>query len=83
MNPLPTPNSESKYFLPYQLRWLDDNSPLKIMEKSRQIGLTYADAYDSVIKASHATRPANVYVSSRDVVTTRQYLEQCVFWTRS
>ena len=38
--------------------------------KSRQIGLTYFDAYDSVIKASHATKPASVYVSSRDLVTT-------------
>jgi phage FluMu gp28-like protein len=38
------------YFLPYQQRWIDDPSPLKIIEKSRQIGITYADAYDSVIK---------------------------------
>jgi phage FluMu gp28-like protein len=81
MNPLPTPEAESTYFLPYQLRWLDDDSPLKIIEKSRQIGMTYADAYDSVIKAS-SRKAADVYVSSRDLVTTRLYLEQCVFWAR-
>src|SRR2546427_5281216 len=52
MNLLPLPQADSAYFLPYQLRWLDDDSPLKIVEKSRQIGLTYVDAYDSVIKAS-------------------------------
>lgn len=82
MNALPTPEAESSYFLPYQLRWLDDDSPLKLMEKSRQIGMTYVDAYDSVIKASHATKPADVYVSSRDLVTTRLYLEQCAHWAR-
>ena len=42
----------STYFLPYQQRWIDDSSRLKIIEKSRQIGITYADAFDSVIKAS-------------------------------
>ena len=82
MNQFPTPEAKSPYLLPYQLRWLDDDSPLKIIEKSRQIGLTYVDAYDSVIKASHATKPAGVYVSSRDLVTTRLYIEQCAFWAR-
>src|SRR5256885_1428714 len=43
-----------KYFLPYQIKWLDDESPLRIMEKSRQVGISYVDAYDSVLKASVA-----------------------------
>ena len=81
MNLFPEAQSASKYFLPYQRRWLDDDSPLKIIEKSRQIGMTYVDAYDSVIKAS-SRKAADVYVSSRDLVTTRLYLEQCIFWTR-
>src|SRR5436190_13133357 len=41
--PLP---ERRKYFLPYQIQWLDDESPLRIMEKSRQVGVSYADAYD-------------------------------------
>ena len=81
MNLIPAFGSASKYFLPYQVRWLKDNTPLKIMEKSRQIGMTYVDAYDSVIKAS-SRKAADVYVSSRDLVTTRLYLEQCIFWAR-
>src|SRR5580765_1613211 len=81
MNLFPELQGASKYFLPYQRRWLDDESPLKIIEKSRQIGMTYVDAYDSVIKAS-SRKAADVYVSSRDLVTTRLYLEQCVFWAR-
>src|SRR5215210_5752132 len=81
MNLLTTFQNPSKYFLLYQVRWLKDKSPLKIMEKSRQIGLTYVDAYDSVLKASRKNA-ADVYVSSRDLVTTRLYIEQCAFWAR-
>ena len=40
------------HFLPYQSRWLHDHSRLKIMEKSRQVGITYVDALDSVKKAA-------------------------------
>src|SRR5688572_18248386 len=81
MHLTPAFKAASKYFLPYQIRWLKDEAPLKIMEKSRQIGLTYVDAYDSVLKASRRNA-ADVYVSSRDLVTTRLYLEQCAHWAR-
>ena len=40
------------YFLPYQRAWIEDKSPLKIIGKSRQIGISHADAYDSVVKAA-------------------------------
>ena len=32
---------KNNYFLPYQQRWLDDKSKIKIWEKSRRIGATY------------------------------------------
>ena len=31
-------------FLPYQVAWLQDDSQIKIYEKSRRIGMTYAQA---------------------------------------
>jgi phage FluMu gp28-like protein len=68
------------YFLPYQQRWIDDPSPLKIIEKSRQIGITYADAYDSVLKAAGLTLPGDVWVSSRDQLTASLYLNHCKRW---
>lgn len=57
--------SASPFFLPYQRRWIEDRSRLKIMEKSRQIGLSWATAYACVrrhaasIGASqpHASKP--------------------------
>ncbi len=43
---------ELKYFLPCQRAWIRDSSPLKIMAKSRQIGISCAGAYHSARIAS-------------------------------
>ena len=75
-------NSIQKFFLFYQLAWILDRSPLKIIEKSRQIGITYADAYDSVIKASTKIGGLDVWVSSRDEVQAKLYLEDCKYWAK-
>ena len=69
-------------FLPYQSRWINDHSRLKIMEKSRQIGITYADAFDSVRKAASKTSGNHVWVSSRDELTSRLYLDHCKRWAQ-
>ena len=66
-------------FLPYQSRWINDHSRLKIMEKSRQIGITYADAYDSVRKAL-PPNAEDVFVSSKDEFSARLYLDMCKRW---
>src|SRR5436190_3440936 len=73
-------NTNQTYFLPYQQRWILDESPLRIIQKSRQVGITYADAYDSVIKASGRDARLDVWVSSRDQVQAKLYLEDCKFW---
>src|SRR6516164_1141840 len=64
------------YFMPYQRRWSLDKSPLKIIEKSRQIGISFADAYDSVMKAANRNG-LDVWVSSRDEAQARLYLDDC------
>ena len=79
---LTPPVNTDGLFLPYQQRWLDDASPLKIIEKSRQIGITYVDSCDSVFKAA-AISGADVYVASRDENAAIQYLEQCKCWARA
>jgi phage FluMu gp28-like protein len=73
--------SGDKYFLPYQRDWILDGSRLKICEKGRQIGMSYADAYDSVRKAA-ATDGRDVWVMSRDEMQARQYLLYCKRWAR-
>ena len=68
------------WFLPYQIAWLKDPGPLRIWEKSRQIGATKTDAFDSVMKASPADARFDVWVSSRDEVQARLYLDDCKEW---
>src|SRR5262245_29279532 len=68
------------FFLPYQIAWIKDRSPLKIMEKARQIGLSLADAYDSVRKAGVGAARYDVWISSRDEEQAKLYLEDCRKW---
>ncbi len=72
---------EGRYFLPYQRAWIRDKSPLRICEKSRQIGLSYADSYDSVIKAG-LKGGRNVWVMSRDEVQAKEYIRYCKHWAK-
>src|SRR6266404_531178 len=73
-------NINPQYFLPYQERWILDESPLRIIQKSRQVGITYADAYDSVLKASARDGRLDVWISSRDQAQAKLYLEDCKYW---
>src|SRR5215472_7249669 len=67
------------FFLPYQAAWIRDRSRLRIVEKSRQVGLSYADAYDSVRKAA-IRKGRDVWVMSRDELQARQYIRYCRRW---
>ncbi|HSU54946.1 MAG TPA: terminase family protein [Candidatus Dormibacteraeota bacterium] len=73
-------SSLATYFLPYQEAWILDQSQLRIIQKARQVGITYADAYDSVIKACSKDTRLDVWVSSRDLVQAKLYLEDCKYW---
>lgn len=73
---------EQTYFLPYQTAWIKDQARLKICEKGRQIGLSYADSYDTVRKVAPKEARLPVFVSSRDMVQAKQYLNYCKRWAR-
>jgi phage FluMu gp28-like protein len=70
----------AKYFLPYQAKWIEDKSPLKIMEKSRQVGMSYATAYSAVERAAARDARLDVWVSSRDETQAKLFLEDCQGW---
>ncbi|BBO84486.1 hypothetical protein DSCO28_50520 [Desulfosarcina ovata subsp. sediminis] len=69
--------------LPYQSRWIDDRSPVKIIEKSRRIGISYAEAADSVLHAADADRGANVYYISYDKEMTSGFIQDCATWAKA
>ena len=71
--------NEARYFLGYQAAWIRDESKLKICQKGRQIGLSYADSYDSVRKAAQQNG-RDVWVMSRDEVQAKQYILYCKRW---
>jgi phage FluMu gp28-like protein len=74
--------SGAKYFMPFQSRWIRDASRLRIVEKSRQIGFSYCDSYDSVVKVAPRDARLDVWVSSRDEIAAKQYLLYCKRWAR-
>ena len=71
----------SKYFLPYQGRWLADTSRIKIWEKSRRIGATYVQAYEDVRDCAAKSVP-KVWFSSADESAAREYIEYCEKWAK-
>jgi phage FluMu gp28-like protein len=74
--------SAQRWFLPTQLAWLHDPWHLKIWEKSRQVGATKTDAFDSVMKVAFAGARFDVWVTSRDEDQARYYLEDCLEWAK-
>lgn len=63
--------------LPYQKRWVIDASRLKIMEKSRQIGISWASACALVRRKGTAGARLDAWVSSRDDLQARLFLQDC------
>lgn len=74
------PKDPSAIFLPYQERWIKDRSRLKVMEKSRQIGLSWSTAYPLVERTAAASARYDQWVSSRDEIQARLFLEDCKMW---
>jgi len=68
---------DSKFFLPYQAKWIMDGSKIKLMEKSRQIGISWATAYRLVREKSKTGVKFDAWVSSRDDIQARLFLEDC------
>jgi phage FluMu gp28-like protein len=71
----------NKYFLPYQQRWLNDNSKVKIWEKSRRIGATYVQSYEDVRDCISKKVPS-VWFSSADESAAKEYILYCEKWTK-
>lgn len=71
------PERPDALFLPYQARWVQDRSRLKLMEKSRQIGISWATAYASVERSARAGARLDEWVSSRDAQQAKLFIQDC------
>lgn len=68
---------DGDFFLPYQKKWILDGSRIKIMEKSRQIGMSWTAAYALVRSHSLAGARLDSWVSSRDEMQARLFISDC------
>ena len=67
--------------LPYQQRWIADESQLKIAEKSRRIGMTWGEAADDALIASRAAGSNVFYISATEDMAI-EYIEACAMWAK-
>ena len=61
--------------LPYQQRWVNDNSQRKLCVKSRQVGLSWCTAYRLVREKVKQGARLDAWVSSRDEVQAQLFLQ--------
>lgn len=74
------PSNPDGVFLPYQNRWILDPARLKLMEKSRQVGLSWSTAFAGVERTAAQGARYDQWVSSRDDMQARLFLEDCKLW---
>ena len=76
------PANTDGVFLPFQSRWIKDDSRLKVMEKSRQIGISWATAYAADERTAAQGARHDQWVSSRDDLQARLFIEDCKMWAQ-
>ncbi|MEM1055174.1 MAG: hypothetical protein AAGI52_06580 [Bacteroidota bacterium] len=67
--------------LPYQQEWIADDSPVKVYEKSRRIGISWAEAGDDALHAA-SDSGSDVYYLAYNLDMTRQFIEDCAWWAK-
>ena len=76
-------SKRGRVLLPYQEAWRRDGSGLKLWEKSRRIGATYAEANDVVMTRLTGERPLNYWFSSADESAAYEFADYCAFWMKT
>ena len=74
----------TEVLLGYQKRWIADESPLKIADKSRRTGLTWAEGADASLCASTARGEGgcnHFYVGSNKEMA-REFIEAVAMWSK-
>jgi phage FluMu gp28-like protein len=68
-------------FLPYQQRWAADMAPVKVFEKSRRIGISWAEAgEDSLLAASE--NGMDVFYTGYNKDMALEFIEDCADWSK-
>lgn len=71
--------------IPYQKRWIADEAQVKIAEKSRRTGLTWAEAADAVLTAgaNKASGGTNHFYVGSNKEMAREFIDAAAMWARA
>ncbi|MCP3662577.1 MAG: hypothetical protein GY696_08800 [Gammaproteobacteria bacterium] len=67
--------------LPYQQAWMEDDSQVKIHEKSRRIGLSWCEAADSTLHAA-SQNGSDVFYIGYNKDMAQEFIEDCADWAK-
>ena len=70
----------SSILLPYQERWMKDKASVKICEKSRRVGLTWAEAADAAVTAG-SQKGLDVYYIGYSEDIAREFIRDVIEWS--
>ncbi len=78
------PFDKDELLLGYQKRWIADESVLKIAEKSRRTGLTFAEGADSALTAGAAKSAGggNVFYVGSNKEMAREFIDAVALWAK-
>jgi len=66
----------SRYFMRHQLTWINDDSRMRLAEKSVRIGWTYGDAFKNVRKRLHHKNRDYLF-ATKDAPSAVEYVDTC------
>jgi len=71
--------------LPYQARWAADQALVKVMEKSRRVGISWAEAADDTLYASEMGKgeKRNVWYIGYTKDMALEFIHDCANWARA
>jgi len=67
--------------LPYQQAWVSDPAPVKVCEKSRRVGLSWAEAADAALFAA-STTGSDVWYVGYNREMAQEFIGDCAKWAR-
>ena len=74
----------AEVLLPHQSNWVGDNSRVKVWEKSRRIGASYAEALKSVLEAAKSRDAGgqDTFYLSYNKEMTQTFIRDCAYWAK-
>ena len=75
----------AQILLPYQRRWVADTSRVRVWEKSRRIGASYCEAFQSVMEAAKSREAGgqDTFYLSYNKEMTQTFIRDCAFWAKA